>query len=57
VLAGSAAGLLAAIATDHSLIAALVAGAVVAVAALALLLHHQRSTWKHMRKAPLFPDE
>ena len=34
VLAGSAAGLLAAVAADHSLVAALVAGAVVAVAVL-----------------------
>ena len=57
VLAGSAAGLLAAIAADHSLAAALAAGAVVAVAALAWLLDHQRSAWTQARAAPLFPDE
>ena len=57
MLAGSAAGLLAAIATDHSLLAALLAGAVVAVATLAWLMRHQRSAWKQVRKAPLFPDE
>jgi NhaP-type Na+/H+ or K+/H+ antiporter len=57
MLAGSAAGLLAAIAADHSLVAALVAGTVVAVAALAWLMHHQRSAWKQARAAPMFPDD
>ena len=57
VLAGSAAGLLAATAADHSLIAALVAGAVVAVATLAWLLRHQGSAWKQARAVPLFPDQ
>jgi NhaP-type Na+/H+ or K+/H+ antiporter len=57
VLAGSAAGLLAAITADHSLVAALVAGAVVAVAALAWLMRHQRSAWQQVRAAPLFTDE
>lgn len=57
VLAGSAAGLLAAIAADHSLIAALGVGAVVAVAALAWLMRHQRSAWKQVRTAALFADE
>jgi hypothetical protein len=57
VLAGSAVGLLAAITADHSLIAALVAGTVVAVATLAWLMRHQRSAWKQARAAPLFADE
>jgi hypothetical protein len=57
VLAGSAAGLLAAVATDHSLVAAVVTGMVVAIAALAWLMHHQRSGWRQVRAAPLFPDE
>ena len=57
VLAGSAAGLLAAIAAGHSLVAVLAAGAVVAVAALAGLMRHQRSAWKQVRAAPLFSDE
>ena len=57
VLAGSAAGLLAAVATDDSLVAALVAGAVVGVATLAWLMRHQRSAWKRARAAPLFADE
>lgn len=35
----------------------MVAGAVVAVAALAWLLRHQRSAWKQVRKAALFADE
>lgn len=56
VLAGSAAGLLATIATDHSLVAALGVGAVVAAAALAWLMHQQRSAWTRVRSAPLFPD-
>jgi hypothetical protein len=57
VLAGSTAGLLAAIATGYSLAAALVAGAVVAVGALAWLMRHQQSAWTQVRRAPLFPDD
>ena len=57
VLAGSAAGLLAAIAAHHSLVAALVAGAMTAIAVLAWLMRHQQSAWKQVRAAPLFPDE
>ena len=57
VLAGSAAGLLAAVATDDSLVAALVAGAVVGIATLAWLMRHQQSAWKRARVAPLFADE
>jgi hypothetical protein len=42
---------------DHSLVAALRAGAGVAVAALVWLMHHQRSAWRWVRKAPLFPTK
>ena len=45
VLAGSAGGLLAAVASGHSLVAALVAGVVVAVAALTALMRYQNSVW------------
>ena len=45
VLAGSAAGLLAAVASGHSLVAALVAGVVVAAAALTGLMRYQNSAW------------
>ena len=57
VLAGSAACLLAAVAADHSLVAALVAGAVVAVAVLVALMRFQDSTWKRAGTALLFTDE
>jgi hypothetical protein len=56
VLAGSAAGLLAAIAAGHSLVAAMSAGAVVAVSTFAWLIRHQRSAWQQVRAARLFPD-
>jgi hypothetical protein len=45
VLAGSASGLLAAVASGHSLVAALVAGVVVAVTALTGLMRYQNSAW------------
>ena len=45
VLAGSFGGLLAAIASGHSLVAALVAGVVVAGAALIGLMRYQNSAW------------
>jgi hypothetical protein len=45
VLAGSAIRLLAAVASEHSLAAALVAGGVVALAALAALMRIQQSAW------------
>jgi hypothetical protein len=46
VLAGSAAGLLAAVIFDHLLIAALIAGVLVAVAGFAALIHFQVSSWR-----------
>jgi hypothetical protein len=57
VLAGSAAGLLAALVSGHSLAAALVAGVLVAVAALLWLMRYQRSAWERISTARLFHDE
>jgi hypothetical protein len=54
VLAGSAAGLLAAVVSGHSLVAALVAGVVVAAAALTGLMRYQNSAWIR-GTASLFP--
>ena len=55
VLAGSAAGLLAAVASGHSLVAALVVGVVVAAAALTGLMRYQNTTWIRGSTASLFP--
>jgi hypothetical protein len=57
VLAGSTAGLLAAVVSGHSLVAALVAGVLVAVTALVWLMRYQRSAWERVSTARLFPDE
>jgi hypothetical protein len=57
VLAGSAAGLLAAVVSGHSLVVALVAGVLVAVVALLWLMRYQRSAWERVSAARLFPDE
>ena len=53
VLAGSAIGLLAAVASEHSLVAALVAGGGVAVAALAVMMRLQQSAWELAASAPV----
>jgi hypothetical protein len=45
VLSGSASGLLAAVISGHSLVAALVVGVVVAAAALTGLMRYQNSAW------------
>jgi hypothetical protein len=55
VLVGSAAGLLAAVASGHSLVAALVAGVVVAGAALTGLMRYQNSAWIRGNSASLLP--
>jgi hypothetical protein len=55
VLAGSAGGLLAAVASGHSLVAALVVGVVVAAAALTGLMQYQSSTWIRGSAASLLP--
>jgi hypothetical protein len=57
VLTGSAVGLLAAVVSNRSLVAALVAGVVVAVVALAWLMRYQRSAWERAATTRLFPDE
>jgi hypothetical protein len=54
VLAGSAGGLLAAVAFGHSLVAALVAG-VVAAAALIGLMRYQNSAWIRGSRTSLAP--
>jgi hypothetical protein len=51
VLAGSAVGLLTAVASEHSLAAALVAGGVVALAALAAMMRIQESAWERAASA------
>ena len=55
VLAGSAGGLLAGVASGHSLAAALVAGVVVAAAALTGLMRYQTSAWIRASTASSFP--
>jgi hypothetical protein len=54
---GSTAGLTAAVASDHSLAAARIAGAVVALAVLVALMRFQRSVWKQAATTPLIADE
>jgi hypothetical protein len=54
VLAGSAAGLLAAVISDHSLVAALIAGVLAAIAVFTALIHLQVSAW---RQAALLLDD
>jgi hypothetical protein len=56
VLAGSAIGLLAAVASDHSLALALASGGAVAAAALAVSMHYQRSAWASAASAPVSFD-
>jgi hypothetical protein len=56
VLAGSAGGLLAALASGHSLVAACVAGVVVAVAALTGLMRYQNGAWIRGSAASFFPS-
>jgi len=55
VLAGSAGGLLAAVASGHSLVAALIVGVVVAAVALTALVRYQRSAWIRGSTVSLFP--
>ena len=55
VLAGSAAGLLAAVVSGHVLIAALITGVLVAIAMFAALIRFQVSAWR--RAAALLPGD
>jgi hypothetical protein len=57
VLAGSAAGLLAAVASGRSLVVALVAGVPVAIVVLVWLMRYQLSAWEQVSAARLFPNE
>jgi hypothetical protein len=57
VLAGSTVGLAAAIVFNHSLVAALIAGVLIAVAVLFRLMRYQRSAWEQVSATPLFTDE
>jgi hypothetical protein len=54
VLAGSAAGVLAAIVTDRSLVIALAAGAAVAIAALVPMMLYQQAAWRRAASSPIF---
>ena len=54
VLAGSAAGLLAAVVSGHVLSVALIAGVLVAIAVFAALIRFQVSTWQ---RAAVLPDD
>jgi hypothetical protein len=57
VLTGSTAALLAVVLTDHSLAAALIAGSLVSLFALAALMRFQDSVWKRASAEPLIADE
>jgi hypothetical protein len=57
VLAGSAAGLLAAAVFDHLLVPALIAGILVAVAVLVWLIRSQAGAGDRVSATPLFTDE
>jgi hypothetical protein len=56
VLAGSAAALVATLASGHSLAAALIAGAVVALAMLVALMRFQRSAWERATTTPIVAE-
>jgi len=55
-LAGSAAALLAAVAFNHALAAALPAGAAVGIAIVWILMHHQNAAWTQASRAQLNID-
>lgn len=57
VLAGSAAGLLAAIVSLHSLTAALAAGGTAAAVTLGVLMRRQASVWKRSVSIPIITDQ
>ena len=54
VLAGSAAGLIATVAADHSAVAGFVTGGVVALATAVALMRFQNSAWAQIRQHPYF---
>ena len=55
VLAGSTAALAASLIFDHSLAAAVIAGALVALPTLIAMIRHQNSTWERSVAEPLSP--
>jgi hypothetical protein len=57
VLAGSTAALAAILIFDHSLAAAVISGAVVALPAMVALVRHQDSAWQSAAAEPLRPGE
>jgi len=57
VLAGSTVGLIAGVAFNYSLVAALIAGPVVALAALVPLMRFQRSAWERANTTPIIADD
>jgi hypothetical protein len=57
VLAGSAAGLLAALADGRSAVAGFVAGGIVGAATLVALMEFQREAWQRIRQHQFFGDE
>ncbi len=57
VLASSTVALIAILVSDHSLAAALISGAVVAIAALVTLMRFQDNAWRRAAAAPLSVDE
>jgi len=57
VLAGSAAGLLAAVAAGHSGVAGFVTGGIVSIAVLAGLMESQREAWQKIRRHHFFGDD
>jgi hypothetical protein len=57
VLAGSTAALAAILIFDHSLAAAVIAGALIAVPTMIAMIRYQNSEWERAAAAPLLPDE
>jgi hypothetical protein len=57
VLAGSTAALVAILVSDHSLAAALISGALVALSALVALIRFEASTWKRADDAATADQE
>jgi hypothetical protein len=57
VLAGSTAAVAAILVFDHSLTAATIAGALIALPTVIAMIRHQDSTWEHAVTEPLRPGE
>jgi ABC-type sugar transport system permease subunit len=57
VLAGSTAALVAVLIFDHSLAAAVIAGALIAVPVLIAMIRRQDVAWERAAAGPLMPDE